>query len=101
NLINWSATIAFKTVMELAQLDEDPTALNSNLLPVNANGEVRFRSVLSRFNSGILGIPCHSMLSAFTIFAIRGVSTSSSTLLNWLPIKIEIIAGGASFAPKR
>ena len=39
------------------QLAEEPTALNSNLLPVKANGEVRFLSVLSNKISGILPMP--------------------------------------------
>jgi len=34
-----------------------PTALNSNLLPVKAKGEVRLRSVLSKSTGGILLIP--------------------------------------------
>ena len=57
NLINWSATIVFNTVIGAAELAEDPTARNSNLLPVKANGDVLLRSVLSRINEGILLIP--------------------------------------------
>src|SRR5690554_4302527 len=87
--------------MELALLADDPTARNSNLLPVKAKGDVRFRSVLSRFNSGIFGIPCQRRLSDFTILAIRGVSISSRTSFSWLPKKMEMIAGGASLAPRR
>jgi hypothetical protein len=34
----------FITVLGQAEVAEDPTARNSNLLPVKANGEVRFRS---------------------------------------------------------
>ena len=37
-----------------AQFADEPTALNSNLLPVNAKGEVLFLSVLSNNNSGIV-----------------------------------------------
>ena len=46
--------MVFKIVIGLAQLAEDPTALNSNLFPVNAKGEVLLRSVLSINSSGIL-----------------------------------------------
>ena len=37
----------FKTVIGAEEFADEPTALNSNLLPVKANGEVRLRSVLS------------------------------------------------------
>ena len=46
--------IVFSAVIALAQLAEDPTARNSNLLPVKAKGEVRLRSVLSISSSGML-----------------------------------------------
>ena len=51
-----SVTMAFKTVIALAEFDFDPTDLYSNLFPVNANGEVRSLSVLSNKISGILPI---------------------------------------------
>ena len=35
----------------------EPSMRNSNLLPVKANGEVRFLSVVSRMNSGITSTP--------------------------------------------
>ena len=47
NSFNCFATMAFKVVMALAQFAEEPTALNSHLLPVKAKGEVLFLSVLS------------------------------------------------------
>ena len=40
-----SATAAFNNVIGRDTLAELPTARNSNLFPVNANGEVRLRSV--------------------------------------------------------
>ncbi len=49
----------FKTVIGLEEFAEEPTALNSNLLPVKAKGEVRFLSVLSNKIEGILGMLCH------------------------------------------
>ena len=36
------------TIMDAAQLADEPAARNSNRFPVNANGEVRFLSVLSQ-----------------------------------------------------
>ena len=36
---------------------EEPTALNSNLLPVKAKGDVRLRSVLSLEKSGTTETP--------------------------------------------
>ena len=93
--------MVFKTVIGADELAEEPTARNSNLLPVKAKGEVRLRSVLSSKIWGILGIPNQSELSSFTFLLIRALSTSSNTSFNWLPKKIEMIAGGASLAPKR
>jgi hypothetical protein len=40
--------MVFKVVIALEQFAEEPTALNSNLFPVNAKGEVLFLSVLSK-----------------------------------------------------
>ena len=56
NCFNCLATIVFKTVIGFAQFVQEPTALNSNLLPVKAKGEVLFLSVLSNKISGILPI---------------------------------------------
>jgi hypothetical protein len=46
--LNCFATIAFNVVIELEQFELELTALNSNLFPVKANGEVLFLSVLSK-----------------------------------------------------
>jgi hypothetical protein len=43
--------MVFKVVIALEQFAEEPTALNSNLFPVNAKGEVLFLSVLSKRTS--------------------------------------------------
>ena len=53
NSFSWSAIIVFKTISAEAQFADEPTARNSNLLPVKANGEVRLRSVLSSKTSGM------------------------------------------------
>jgi hypothetical protein len=42
-----SATAAWSNVIGNAIDCDEPTARNSNLLPVNAKGDVRLRSVLS------------------------------------------------------
>ena len=97
------ATIAFKVVIALAQFADEPTALNSNLFPVKANGEVRFRSVLSSKTSGILPTTFNfkSVFSSGDNFPVETPSKSLKTLVNCCPINTEIIAGGASLAPKR
>src|ERR1700761_332008 len=93
--------MVFNIVMALDELADEPTARSSNLFPVKANGEVRFLSVLSLNICGILGMPCQSSASSFIIRLMREVSISSSRSLSWLPKNIEIMAGGASLAPKR
>src|SRR6202012_5894262 len=44
---DWSSDVCSSDLIGDAQLAEEPTARNSNLLPVKANGLVRLRSVLS------------------------------------------------------
>ena len=85
------------------QLTDEPGARNSKRLPVKANGDVRLRSVLSSSSSGICPKPrlrrflsSTSMASSIELF-----SNLSSTSLICVPRKDEIMAGGASLAPKR
>ena len=52
-----SATMAFRVVLASAMESEEPTMRNSNLLPVKAKGEVRFRSVASFLIRGTVGTP--------------------------------------------
>jgi hypothetical protein len=47
NSFNCLATMVFNVVLHLTFAGE-PTALNSNLFPVKANGDVLFLSVLSK-----------------------------------------------------
>ena len=47
-----SATMVFSTVFGPPMLKLEPTARNSNLLPVKANGLVRLRSPASRGSFG-------------------------------------------------
>ena len=81
NSFNCFATMVFKTVIGPAQFAEDPTALNSNLFPVKANGEVLLISVLSNSISGILPI-IFSFKSVFSFgdnFPLVTFSNSSKT----------------------
>ena len=52
-----SATAALSSTIGNAIDCDEPTARNSNLLPVNANGDVRLRSVLSFSISGSRATP--------------------------------------------
>ena len=54
---NASAIIALSTVFVSPIEFDEATILNSNLLPVNANGDVLFLSVGSFSNTGSLLIP--------------------------------------------
>ncbi len=100
NWLNSSATTVFKNTFAQAIDSLEPSIRNSNLLPVNANGEVRLRSVVSLLKSGKTVTPiCIFSFSCFpygTPFSILSRIAESSS-----PRKIEMIAGGASLAPRR
>ena len=72
----------------------EPSARNSNLLPVKANGEVRLRSPPCIGSGGSTGVPRPSWPLSIARRPRTPASSSS-------PRKIEMIAGGASFAPRR
>ena len=96
--------MVLSTIIASAQLSEDPTARNSKRLPVKANAEVRLRSVLSRNKVGMCEIPL--ILKTFLALkriaeSLRLASSLSSTAETCVPRKVEIIAGGASLAPRR
>ena len=95
-----SAITVFNTMLHPAILAFDPGILNSNLFPVNANGEVRLRSVESLGNLGRTVAPI--FINSFS-FPSYGFSSSMAfnTAVNSSPKKMEMIAGGASFAPNR
>ena len=103
NSINWLATTALRTLMADEQLADDPTARNSNRFPVNAKGEVRFRSVLSINTSGIWEIPSFILRSSSIVMSSSSELSSilSSTDESCEPRNTEIMAGGASLAPRR
>ena len=100
-ILSCSATAAFRVVIAPAQLADDPTARNSNLLPVKANGDVLLRSVLSRKISGISTNPTLlPFLPAISIGVSLGTSSNlCSTSVIVFPRKADTIAGGASLAP--
>ena len=62
-----SATAALSSTIGNAIDCDEPTARNSNLLPVNANGDVRLRSVLSFSISGSRATP--SLIISCSAFA--------------------------------
>ena len=79
---------------------EEPTARNSNLLPVNANGEVRLRSVASFGSTGSEVTPSSSD-PPFLEAEAAPFASCSITSSSWEPRKTDTMAGGASFAPRR
>ena len=94
---------ALMTIMDAAQLADEPAARNSKRLPVKANGEVRFLSVLSNKMAGIRLMPnCKAFFfSAVSLASPKFWATSSSMCDKCPPKKMDKIAGGASAAPKR
>ena len=78
----------------------EPSVRNSNLLPVKANGEVRLRSPPCSGSGGRTGVPrprkplSDSTPASPAAIALKTRSSSP-------PRKIEMIAGGASLAPRR
>ena len=95
--------MVFRTVIETAQFAVDPTARNSNLFPVKAKGDVRFLSVLSNMTSGMRPISSFkAVLSSGVNFpALMLVSKASNNSDNCDPMNALMMAGGASFAPRR
>ena len=97
-----SATALFNVNIADAQFASAPTALNSNRLPVKANGEVRLRSVLSMRSSGREGrSSLKAVFPATEKASSSAFSTCSNKSVTVFPRKDEMMAGGASFAPKR
>ena len=101
-LLRASATAAFKVSMALAQFASEPTARNSKRLPVKANGDVLLRSVLSMKSSGIEGrSSLKDVLPSTRKESRSALSTMSRSSVTFLPRNEEMIAGGASLAPRR
>ncbi len=95
-----SATIVFRTVFGNASDMLDPRARNSNLLPVKANGEVLLRSPPWRGRGGSTFAP--SSIVSFGVWpSPEPDAIASKAFVSSSPRKIEMIAGGASLAPRR
>ena len=95
-----SATIVLSTVLGSDSDMLEPSARNSNLLPVKANGLVRLRSPPCIGSGGSTGVPRprnDSGVDSPTSPCSIALNTFSSSV----PRKIEMIAGGASLAPRR
>jgi hypothetical protein len=92
----------FRIMFASDRFTSEPGMRNSNLLPVKANGLVRLRSVLSFRKFGRTWTP----RSMATLWADVYVSSSpsisaSTTRSSSSPRKMEMMAGGASLAPRR
>src|SRR3954452_6553087 len=92
--------MVLSTVFGPAMLALEPTARHSNLLPVHANGDVRLRSPASFGSGGSTLTPVTKVPPCLLLLA-PPFSICSNTSLSWSPRKIEMIAGGASLAPRR
>jgi hypothetical protein len=69
-------------------------------LPVNANGLVRLRSPGSVGRTGSVSTPI--TICPLPLDDVAGpLASCSKTSASWSPRKIEMMAGGASFAPSR
>ena len=90
----------FRIMLQSDRFTPEPGMRNSNLLPVNANGEVRLRSVLSLRKFGSTATP--RSMATFSAFVYSWSSMSASTIASSSsPRKMEMMAGGASSAPRR
>ena len=96
NSLRLSATIELRTYVALAPFAEEPTARNSNRFPVNANGDVLLRSVLSWTISGMeLTIWMEALLASASEKSV--IFRMLSNILDSVePEKMDITAGGAS-----
>ena len=103
NSMSCCATQALRAIIADAQLADEPTARNSNRLPVNANGDVRFRSVLSSMISGICDTLSRSpsLVERSDSSSLDEDSIRCRISASCDPVKIDMIAGGASLAPRR
>ena len=100
NSARTSATAVFSTMFGFATDAAEPSIRNSNLFPVNANGEVRFLSVVSFMKCGSTFAPI-SICTACLLLKKVSFSIDFSTSVSSSPRKMDTIAGGASFAPRR
>ncbi len=78
----------------------EPGARNSNRLPVKANGEVRLRSPPCSGTGGSTGLPRPRNFPDTSSAGLPAATALNAFSSSW-PRKIEMIAGGASLAPRR
>jgi hypothetical protein len=95
-----SATIVLSTVFGSASDCEEPRARNSNFWPVNANGEVRLRSPPCIGRCGSTDAPISRYVEGVAA-SPEPVSIAVNTFVSSAPRNAEMIAGGASLAPRR
>ncbi len=95
-----SATMVLSTVLGRPVDWLEPSARNSNLAPVNANGLVRLRSPVSRGRWGSTGVP-KPISSPAGLTPTRPSASAVNTSSSSVPRKMEMMAGGASLAPSR
>ena len=92
--------IVFRMIMGTLMVWPEPGARNSNRLPVNANGLVRLRSPGSVGSTGSVSTPMIIDPLPFDEVAAP-LAICSNTSASCAPRKIEMMAGGASLAPRR
>ena len=78
----------------------EPSIRNSNLLPVKARGEVRFRSVVSWGMWGSMSTPMDRVFLLWSTYSVPWMMASTMAVSS-SPRKMERMAGGASWAPRR
>ena len=88
--------MVFNTTFAEETESEEPTIRNSNLFPVNANGDVRFLSVASLSKSGSVVTPVFKVPPVLEWVAEPVEISWSITSSSCSPTKMEMIAGGAS-----
>ena len=92
--------IVLSMIIGTATVCTEPGARNSNRLPVKANGLVRLRSPGSVGRCGRVSTPMIMVPLPLDEVAAP-LAIWSKTSASWSPRKIEMIAGGASLAPRR
>ena len=82
---NASATIVFNTTFGWETESWEPTIRNSNLFPVNANGDVRLRSVASFIKSGRDFTPVSNLCPEILCVAAPVLMSCDNTSSNCSP----------------
>mmetsp|Transcript_1685 Transcript_1685/g.4140 ORF Transcript_1685/g.4140 Transcript_1685/m.4140 type:complete len:229 (+) Transcript_1685:647-1333(+) len=101
NSPNFSAAMVFKTVLTMETFWADPTARNSNRAPPYGNGDVRFLSSAGTSNGRTSAVPRSRVFRPGSYLASEPFMKSSRYLVMSSPRYMEMMAGGASHAPRR